>query len=309
MKTIIPALLLFLSLGTSAQNDSILPNVYATYVMQDTYVNPEVNIWTSVVKFEKADFITGEVMGEDTIMVNALDHNGFLLPAALIALDEYRAYIKRYDLYFEYEQFSENFGDEWELLYDFSLNVGDTACMPYDWSPYYPPPPPPWRVLQVDTIYVQGQVRRVLKIGYPPTSVRDTWIQGMGSVMNPLAPKLRYFELTRKLCGAVMSYEGPSPIDSNYYSSSCSISPVRDVEGAIQMRIFPNPTREYLTVSTEAKPQKSVTIIDQAGHVVYRNALSNVESKVPTSGLSPGMYFLKMEFRDGTVALEKFVKE
>lgn len=300
---------MLITFGAYAQNDSILPNVFAEYVIQDEFINPDVNIWVSLIRFDKSDIFTGEETGEDTILVNAYDPvYGLYLPIAYVALDGYRAYIKRYEPDMGYEHFNYYFGDDWELLYDFSLNVGDTAGTLYGWDPD-DPTTPPLIVLQVDTMYVQGEPRKVLKLGWPPNHIEDTWIQGMGSIMHPIAPKLYYFEVSRILCGAAMVYGGPSPVDSNYYSvSSCSISPVRDVGHSNEVRIFPNPTKEHFTVSMEGMRRAVLVIHDQTGREVYRTSLLNEESQIPTNGFSPGIYFITIR-NENAMAVRKIVIE
>lgn len=294
MKKILLFAFLLIAGGIYAQNDSILPNVYAEYVVQDTYVNPDVNIWSHEIRYGTHDIFTGEETGEDTIIVSAYDFTLFV-PIAYIALDGYRAYIKRYPDT-GYEHFNNYFGDDWELLYDFSLNVGDTAGTFYDWDPDAPSTPS-LIVLQVDTMYVQGEPRKVFKLGSPPNSVVDTWIQGMGSTMHPIAPKLRYFEVQRKVCGAAMTYGGPSPVDTNYYSvPNCSITSVRDNDPTDPVRIFPNPAQDYITVAIGDVRAADLVIHDPTGRKIHQTSLNSMETRIPTAGFPSGLYFLTIRY-------------
>lgn len=286
MKNLLSFVILLITTGAYAQNDSILPNLYGEYAIQ--YDNLELEYsseWT--VKFLNPH------PGEDTLLVVASFDT-----VARIALDGDKAYIKRTPAGQSYFFFYDwHFGNDWEILYDFSLQVGDSACRYYGGTILY--------VTDIDTVYVQGEPRKVLVLN----DGEDKWVQGIGSLWHPFAPKFYYVYNANAttLCGAVLNYSGPSPVDSDYYSdTSCVITEVREIYGMTGIRVYPNPAREFFWLKASGVQNAEATIHDLSGRVVYRGVLYDETTRIPTAGLSPGMYLVYVQDERGT-AVRKIV--
>lgn len=76
-----------------------------------------------------------------------------------------------------------------------------------------------------------------------------------------------------------------------------------------EIQLFPNPVEDYLTVQS-SQPITSVEVINMVGQIVYKTETFNKsesELKFPTSNLSSGIYYLRVNNKIGNVS-KKFVK-
>lgn len=279
-------LALLLSFTAAGQNDSILPNVFGQYTVQQDWgddSNAQYTLHTTIIN---------ENPGEDTLEVYEYNQH-----VARIALDGYKAYIKKTEFAIQTNFFANpHFGDDWEILYDFSLEVGDSACFHYGSV---------MTVASIDTIYVQGEPRKVLHLD---GGWQEQWIQGVGSNWHPLAPKIQYFENFEKLCGAALTYQGPSPVDSAYYSQPCEISGLTESGTTWQFDIRPNPTAGMFNIILPDIRNAEVVIYDLSGRIVYRGTVKNETTRVSSTSFAPGMYLVQIRDKRGA-AVRKIVVE
>jgi ELWxxDGT repeat protein len=70
--------------------------------------------------------------------------------------------------------------------------------------------------------------------------------------------------------------------------------------------IYPNPTREIISIKVETNMNQSFQIFDQMGREVFKGKLTGTETEVNLSSLSKGMYILKIE---GNYPPAQIVKE
>ena len=77
---------------------------------------------------------------------------------------------------------------------------------------------------------------------------------------------------------------------------------VKDLQKT-QMKIYPNPARDVLTISSD-KPIKSVEIYDVLGRLIKTETKNNIN----VSQLSKGNYLVKVKTGDQEL-IEKFIKE
>ena len=277
MKNLLLFAFLLLTGGACAQNDSILPNVFGQYTVQQDLWDDSGNQYVLNMTF------VNETPGEDTLEVYDNSHH-----VARIALDGYKAYIKQTEYAIETHYFINPtlgegwFGDGWEILYDFSLEVGDSGCFHYGSV---------LTVTSIDTIYVQGEPRKVLHLD---GGGQEQWIQGVGSNWHPLAPKRYYFENGEKLCGAALTYDGPSSVDSSYYSQPCSITGTVERGDRPLFEIHPNPASDWIYITPAEVQHAEIRIYDMYGRVVYRGKAQNETTRVSTTGLAAGAYVVRV---------------
>lgn len=75
-----------------------------------------------------------------------------------------------------------------------------------------------------------------------------------------------------------------------------------------EIKIYPNPTSDYLTISNiENVNVSSITIIDTTGKIIKK--LTSNFSKIDVSHLSEGMYILNIETKEGMKFGENFIKK
>ena len=73
------------------------------------------------------------------------------------------------------------------------------------------------------------------------------------------------------------------------------------------LSIYPNPTKENLTIETNSNTQQRIEIINLIGQTIYTNII-NKKATINTSAFANGLYILKLSSDKETV-VRKFVKE
>jgi hypothetical protein len=94
-------------------------------------------------------------------------------------------------------------------------------------------------------------------------------------------------------------------LDANMVGDATGI----DDRNATVLRVFPNPASDYLRVESDA-PVSTIGIFSITGSKIteYGGINENVRS-INVSGLSRGIYILRIEFVSGKVLSRKFVKK
>ena len=106
-------------------------------------------------------------------------------------------------------------------------------------------------------------------------------------------------------------------INVSYYTSTdqpegnFNISVTSDVmstseTAANELTIYPNPFSENLYIS-DVKNVKSISIMDSSGRVV--KAMDKPSGELYLSELAPGMYLLRIQFKDGSLKTAKVIKK
>ena len=68
-----------------------------------------------------------------------------------------------------------------------------------------------------------------------------------------------------------------------------------DEPDAADIRLYPNPVQDELTVQTaEGKPLRSVEVTDVNGRKLYQIQVTGSLVTVPTDVLAPGVYFVRV---------------
>jgi len=87
-----------------------------------------------------------------------------------------------------------------------------------------------------------------------------------------------------------------------------TITKIDYVSGAETIKIYPNPFHRYLVVETEEFHNKEVNIYNSMGQLLIAVKLKSINTKLPTSTLLPGVYWI--EIRDkgtGTVVNKRMI--
>ncbi|GAB4281217.1 MAG: hypothetical protein Kow0068_05690 [Marinilabiliales bacterium] len=73
------------------------------------------------------------------------------------------------------------------------------------------------------------------------------------------------------------------------------------------LRVYPNPVNDYLNVECESSDNYQIIIEDINGHSIYKERINNSRAVIPFSGLSDGIYILKV-ITDNKVYYNKLLK-
>ena len=64
------------------------------------------------------------------------------------------------------------------------------------------------------------------------------------------------------------------------------------------LSVFPNPCSEALRIKTSSQTNTSVELLDYSGKVLLSEQFSSDEYSINTSGLSKGIYLLKLSIKN-----------
>ena len=76
----------------------------------------------------------------------------------------------------------------------------------------------------------------------------------------------------------------------------------------IDLKIYPNPAQDFLRIFSDNANLKSAAIYNAFGQQVDSFQILNRETQINIRKLSPGIYFVKVQFENGQMAIGKFVK-
>ncbi|MEI6820761.1 MAG: T9SS type A sorting domain-containing protein [Bacteroidota bacterium] len=108
-------------------------------------------------------------------------------------------------------------------------------------------------------------------------------------------------------------------VDNNYiyagtYSHGVWRRPLSEFPSGIKennlnnnVSIYPNPTKDNLTIETNSNTQQRIEIINLIGQTIYTNII-NKKATINTSAFANGLYILKLSSDKETV-VRKFIKE
>lgn len=190
--------------------------------------------------------------------------------------------------------------DEEILMYDFSLQVGDSIYLPYEYTPY------PLKLESIETItLLDGAISKKIIFTNPLSLYEGDsfYIEGIGGARGLMFPLESFFETTWYLNCVTLNDQ------SLYGSSSCEI--ILNTKDVIQERvvnIFPNPfINEIEIISPESISE--ISLFDVSGDILKRHKIhNNKKAKIKINNSSVGVYFLHLVFSDGSVAHKKIVK-
>jgi len=175
-----------------------------------------------------------------------------------------------------------------ELMYDFSLNVGDSVYYEgLNWWMY---------VIETDSVEVNGMIRRRIQFDDPA----EVWIEGLGSTCRPFQPIEGQFILPggySLLC--VSSPDGIIYQDTAY--SACFVdTTITSVYGnpqpGFKVKVFNNQPENQIQISITG-PEGIFTgyeMISNAGSVVKQGRVPGSVFTLNQNGLKPGMYIIRL---------------
>lgn len=199
-----------------------------------------------------------------------------------------------------------------ELLYDFSLQPGDSVILSVD----YDNRPNPIRVDSITTVYFAEKDRRIFHI----TSYYDMidswysenyqWIEGIGKVDNfgKIIGPIKNFEwmVDELLCfwqSDQLNYSNPD-------YPTCLIVHVGldEFENNGIIKTYPNPVKDKLNIEIEQPASiNKLTIYNAVGQEQMKYNLHDRNTSLDISYLLTGVYLLKFE-NGNTVVMKKLIK-
>lgn len=199
------------------------------------------------------------------------------------------------------------------ILYDFSLNIGDT--IPSTWIGNN------WLnvIDSIDTVWMFGTPRKRLLFydysGIPFAT--GAIIEGVGSIHGfaadltvPLEPTWSDLECFSFKDSAYSEFAAPPDFKHPVYSgSSCWLySEIKEFENHSSITTFPNPFSNQLNISFEDNEQTTISLYNFLGQLVLQQTFTN-NTTVNTAQLAEGIYIYELRNEAGTVKTGKVVKQ
>jgi hypothetical protein len=96
--------------------------------------------------------------------------------------------------------------------------------------------------------------------------------------------------------------------DGVFFDNLVKLQGTSSIEETVkqQITIFPNPTKNIISIKGEKNMNQSFSIYDQMGREVFKGKLNGISTEINLSGLSKGIYTLKI---DGNYQAAQIVKE
>ena len=189
------------------------------------------------------------------------------------------------------------------LLYDFGMNVNDTAVMYWCQNPNCEVHV---RIDSIATQHIAGSERKVFYVSskdmYSDWIWLNTWVEGIGAMEGLLyschvvsAGGITLHEL---LC----YHEDGELVWQNPNYNTCLIDPesIQDNTEESGLQVYPNPARGR--VVTEGIEVAEVQVYNAQGQMVKKVRGTN---EIDLSGLVDGVYMLRIRDKEGRIFLEK----
>lgn len=194
------------------------------------------------------------------------------------------------------------------LLYDFTLNVGDTLPTSY----IYDPAMLGLRVSRIDTVLIGTQYRKkfILSPFQAGCFLGDTatWmIEGIGHRQGLLEPMFCVFEIG---CGIDCYSElGKTVFPDSSAWCSFTIGVAEQAKEEINFAVFPNPVHNKLGVRWDNNSVQEITLLNTLGEKIYAEDVNHRSVlSIEVGNLPSGMYLLQARTKNGLL-MKKILKQ
>ncbi len=199
--------------------------------------------------------------------------------------------------------------DSFKLLFDFTLNVGDTFTLP-SWGTMTDSWQHESLLITIDSIssFIMGSDTLKAFHYFPEPTFESRIIEDIGSDQ-------AFFHIgSTGACGdesehGLNCFTHPTYGLFEFRSNSpCSVGIETD-QPKMNVQIYPNPTSHHIQI--DVPPTSNITrtvIYDNKGSIWFEKR-GFPDTSITTDQLPVGLYFVKLTQLDGTYFVEKFIKE
>lgn len=124
-------------------------------------------------------------------------------------------------------------------------------------------------------------------------------------------PGSKLFFRTTPYYGLLMNviYSSPTTIAGAYvYSYGASSTGINKITDSPVLNIYPNPVSDELTINLETTTTNIVEVINSIGTTILKQAIHSSSTKINTSILSNGIYFVRTTNENNITSTSKFIK-
>ncbi len=185
-----------------------------------------------------------------------------------------------------------------QLLYDFAMQVGDTVKgytqLSYGVQDI---------VQSIDSVLVGNTYRKRLFIN-PSSNIY--FIESIGSTYG-LVNKTPYLPFSEPIYNIICFQQNGQSLYPDTTTNCQIIVSIKSInETDTQIKLYPNPAKETLTIETDATNQK-LEIINLLGETIHTIYIYK-KATLNTSAFANGIYIIKIPSKKGII-VRKFVKE
>jgi hypothetical protein len=178
-----------------------------------------------------------------------------------------------------------------EIMFDFSLEVGDTITL---WAPWFTGLP--LHVLEKDSVIINGQYRDHLLLGWGSAWVVDEWIEGIGSlVYGPRSmPEILFGTVYELLCAHLNNVQlYQHPVFPYCYMNTVGVEEI----STQNLALLPNPVEDVSVFQTNTAMNGPVVleVYDVLGRLCKTSkepGLADVQ--IRHSDFRPGVYSFRI---------------
>ncbi len=193
------------------------------------------------------------------------------------------------------------------LLYDFNAKLGDTLS----WAGGFNQPCRV-TVTNIDTVMLlNGSLRKRISVQTltdPILAYNDSWIDGIGSITNPLFEPNSLFCLTDYQYYLLCAYEDGVIVYPSNLEEDCYINTATNETEPIVMNTYPNPANNFISIRTEFEGSMRYQIYDQSGKFLSQGIISGLEKNISVINLKAGAYFILFQTNDKRNSVVQFIK-
>ena len=192
-----------------------------------------------------------------------------------------------------------------EMIYDFSLSVGDTFSGGSFNMDY---PNIILKVQSIDTINYFGIARLRFTISTMDSQLAGKWIEGIGNEEGLFFP---YHTNTAEFWGITRCYTYNGELEYVNYTHGAidCITPIMGIEDVLNdnsVILYPNPTNSEVKISSQ-NIINSIEIFNSLGQRVYQSVVNSNTKTIDISSFVNGVYILGVNTENGVIR-EKIIK-
>lgn len=180
------------------------------------------------------------------------------------------------------------------LIYDWNLNIGDTAYVQHGCSETG------LVLCAITDTVINNENRRVFHLNYAENmELTEIWIEGMGSELgfpfsgtksNPVS--FNYYPMTTDM---LCYYEDDELSWDNPNYDECMMGGVlgtNDIENIESICIYPNPAYEDITIKHYGCNYAILEIFDSLGRKIYGDIIDGLEKTIDIRSFPNGLYYV-----------------
>ncbi len=104
--------------------------------------------------------------------------------------------------------------------------------------------------------------------------------------------------------------DGNNTLTQGFQQSKLTVTAINDIQVAgVEVKVYPNPTSDYVTVHFSNKIEKPVYLLfDLSGRLIEQKNIESTDTRIDMSSYSGGSYILKLSIAKHPLQTFKIIK-